>query len=349
MLASPLGITFSSRKRELTSYPRPTRLSYPDPRRGPLLKAGAGIALTAPAGPLSAGSVERAIRRVRSWGWRPLLGEHATRRAGFLAGDDPQRAADLNRAIRDPATDAVWCLRGGYGTMRLLERIGWDLWAERALPLIGFSDNTALHLALRRRGVVSLHGPHAGTAELPAFAERCLREVLTSPVAAGTLPFPAGAREGVRTLRPGVAEGPLVGGNLALLAATLGTPYEIRAEGAILFLEEVGEAPYRVDRMLTQLRLAGVLDSAAGVAIGAFSNCDGPEGTGAPEVIAERCSALSVPVVAGLPFGHVAESWTLPLGVPVRLDATAGTLTLLQPALGGGAAVATSIALQGKG
>jgi muramoyltetrapeptide carboxypeptidase len=324
-------------------------LSYPDLRRGPLLKAGAGIALTAPAGPLSAGSVERAIRRVRSWGWRPLLGEHATRRAGFLAGDDHQRAADLNRAIRDLATDAVWCLRGGYGTMRLLDAVEWDAWAERALPFIGFSDNTALHLALRRRGVVSLHGPHAGAAELSAFAERCLREVLTSPIAAGTLPFPAGARESVRTLRPGVAEGPLVGGNLALLAATLGTPFAIRAEGAIVFLEEIGEAPYRVDRMLTQLRLAGVLDRAAGVAIGAFSGCDGVDGADAAEVVAERCASLGVPVLAGLPFGHVAESWTLPLGVPAHLDATAGTLALLEPALGGGGTVGTSIAPEEKG
>lgn len=281
---------------------------------------------------------------MRARGWRPLVGEHSAGRAGFLAGSDEQRTADLNRALRDPAVDAVWCLRGGYGTMRLLDRIDWDVWAEREIPLIGFSDNTALHLALRRRSIVSLHGPHAGAAELPPFAERCLHELLTSTAPVGTLPFPAGVRDGVRTIRPGVAEGRLVGGNLALLAATVGTPFAVRAEGAILFLEEIGEAPYRIDRMLTQLRLAGVFASVAGVAVGAFSACAGPEGADTAEVIAERCSSLGVPVVAGLPFGHVAESWTLPLGVAARLDAAAGTLALLEPALRGQTGVGTGIA-----
>ena len=189
------------------------------------------MALVAPAGPLPAGSVKRAVRRVQHWGWRPLVGEHTAGRAGFLAGSDEQRAADLNRSLRDPATDAVWCLRGGYGTMRLLDRIDWDVWTERALPLIGFSDNTALHLALRRRGVVSLHGPHAGAAELPSFAERCLHELLTSAAPAGTLPFPNEARKGVRTIRSGVAEGPWSAATSRSSPATPGNPVRHRRRG----------------------------------------------------------------------------------------------------------------------
>lgn len=300
------------------------------------LRPGARVALVSPAGPLAEGAVERAVERVRAWGWEPCVGRYAAGRRGFLAGSDAERADDLNRAARD--ADAVWCLRGGYGTLRILDKIDWDAWAARPVPLVGFSDNTALHLALRRRGVVSLHAPHAATAELPPFTEGCLRTLLTSADAAGPLPFPAGGPERGETVCGGVAEGPLVGGNLSLLAATLGTPYAAQTRGAILFLEEVGEPAYRVDRLLTQLLLAGALDGVAGVAIGAFSEAPDEGTPGIPpaaEIVAERLGALGVPVVAGFPFGHVASTWTLPLGVRARLDADAGSLALLEPAMRG--------------
>jgi muramoyltetrapeptide carboxypeptidase len=257
-------------------------------------------------------------------------------RHGYLAASDAERADDLNRAVRDPEIDAVWCLRGGYGTMRILEAVDWDAWSRRALPLIGFSDNTALHLALQRRGVVSLHGPHAATTDLPAFAGELLLRLLTRADPAGPLRFPPDGPARAATVHGGRAEGPLVGGNLALLCATLGTPYAVRAEGAILFMEEVGESAYRVDRMLTQLRLAGVLGAAAGIAVGAFTEVPGEGTPGTPPmagVIAERLGDLGVPVAAGFPFGHVAGSWTLPLGVRAGLDADAGSLALLEPAL----------------
>jgi muramoyltetrapeptide carboxypeptidase len=222
----------------------------------PSLRAGSRVALVAPAGPLAPEAVERAVARVRRHGWVPLLGAHAGGRHWFLSGTDEERLADLQRALDDPETDAVWFLRGGYGTMRLLQRIGWDALAERPRALIGFSDNTALHLAARGTGVVTFHGPHPG-AELPAFAEDGLLRVVARSVPAGVLPFPDDGPERAETVADGVAEGPLVGGNLALIAATLGTPYAVRAEGALLFLEEVGEAVYRIDRLLTQLHLAG--------------------------------------------------------------------------------------------
>jgi muramoyltetrapeptide carboxypeptidase len=306
--------------------------------RPPALGPGARVALVAPAGPLAEEAVDRALHRVRAWGWEPVPGEHARARHGYLAGTDEQRAADLNAALRSPDNDAVWCLRGGYGTMRILERIDWAALAQRPRPLIGFSDNTALHLAAYRQGVVSFHGPHPAVADLPLFAERGLLRALTVPEPGGVLPFPAGGPDRARALVGAVAEGPLVGGNLALLAATVGTPFALRARGAILFLEEVGEAAYRVDRMLSQLLLAGMLEGVAGVAIGAFSECPDPPDAGLPaaeEVLLDRLRDLGVPVAFGFPFGHVPENWTLPVGVRARLDADAGTLELLEAAVEG--------------
>lgn len=309
-------------------------LATPPPLLPRVLRPGARVALVAPAGPVGEGAVERAAERVRALGWEPLVGSHAGGRVGYLSAGDAERAADLNAAVRD--SDAVWCLRGGYGTMRLLDRVNWEAWASRPTALLGFSDNTALHLALRRRGVVSLHGPHAAAAELPPFAEARIRALLTATAPLGALPFPAGGPGRAATVAGGTAEGPLVGGNLALLAATLGTPYAVRAGGSILFLEEVGEAAYRVDRLLTQLALAGVFRDVAGVAVGAFTGAPDEDAPGCPpaaEVIAERLGGLGVPVAIGFPFGHIAESWTLPLGVRARLDADAGTLALLEPAV----------------
>ncbi|MFL5542210.1 MAG: LD-carboxypeptidase [Longimicrobiaceae bacterium] len=305
--------------------------------RPPALRPGARVALVAPAGPLAEGAVDRAVERVRGWGFEPVVGEHARKRHGYLAAPDPERAADFNAALRDDSVDAVWCLRGGYGVMRILDEIDWPALARRPRPVIGFSDNTALHLAIRRHGVVSFHGPHPATETLTDFSADGLLRALTVAEPAGVLPFPGdGAR--AETIAAGVAEGPLVGGNLSLVASTLGTPYAVRAEGALLFLEEVGEAAYRVDRLLSQLRLAGVLQSAAGVVVGAITEIpdEGEEHVPAiREVLADRLGDLGIPVAYGFPFGHVDDNWTLPVGVRARLDAGAGTLELLEGAVAG--------------
>lgn len=299
------------------------------------LGEGARVALVAAAGPVAPEAVDRALERVEGWGWTAALGEHARGRRGYLSGTDEERLADLNGALRDERVDAVWFLRGGYGVMRILDRVDWDALARRPLPLIGFSDNTAIHLAAHRLGIVSYHGPHPG-AELPPFSAECLRRVVAEPAPAGLLPFPENGPGRAETLVPGVAEGPLVGGNLSLVAATVGTPYQIRANGAILFLEEVGEAAYKVDRLLTQLLLSGALEGVAGVALGAFSEApdEGREGIpGTAEVVLDRLAGLGVPIALGFPFGHVADNWTLPVGVRARLDADRGTLALLESAV----------------
>jgi muramoyltetrapeptide carboxypeptidase len=306
--------------------------------RPPALRPGARVSLVAPAGPLAEGAVARAAERVRAWGWEPLVGRFAERRTGYLAGTDDERAADLNDALRSPDNDAIWLLRGGYGVMRILPDVDWDAMAARPRALIGFSDNTALHLGMQRRGIVSFHGPHPATAEMTDFSAHGLRRVLTDASPAGILPFPGGDADRADTLAPGVAEGRLVGGNLALVAATLGTPYAVDARGAILCLEEVGEASYRLDRLLTQLWLAGVFDEVAGIALGAFTESPdvGREGIPTPEeVLRERLGKLGVPVALGFPFGHVDDNLTLPLGVRARLDADAGTLEVLEGAVDG--------------
>jgi muramoyltetrapeptide carboxypeptidase len=290
------------------------------------------VALVAAAGPLPDGGVDRAMERVASLGWEPVPGDNCRARRGYLAGTDAERAADLNRALRDPSIGAVWFLRGGYGTMRILDEIDWDALAAHPKALIGFSDNTAVHLAAQRAGVVSFHGPHPHAPEFPDFARDELLRVLTVGEPAGVLPFPPDGR--AETLAGGVAEGPLLGGNLSLLSSTLGTPFAIRPEGAILFIEEVGEHPYRLDRLLSHLRLAGVLSAVAGIAVGGIT--ESPEIEGAPdaaEVVHDALGGLGIPVATGFPFGHIDDNWTLPMGVRARLDADAGTLALLEPAV----------------
>ncbi|HEX6910362.1 MAG TPA: LD-carboxypeptidase [Longimicrobium sp.] len=300
--------------------------------RPPALKPGSRVALVAAAGPIPAGGVDRAVERVRAFGWEPVAGQHCRGRAGYLSGSDAERAADLNDALRDPSIDAVWLLRGGYGTMRILDDIDWPALARHPKALIGYSDNTAVHLAANAVGVVAFHGPHPHTPAFPDFARDGLLRVLASTEPAGVLPVAPGER--AETLAGGVAEGPLVGGNLSLLSATMGTPYAVQPEGAILFIEEVGEQPYRLDRLLAHLRLAGVLDAVAGIAVGGVTETPGDDGDAlAREVLHDALGRLDVPVAIGFPFGHLDDSWTLPVGVRARLDADAGTLALLEPAV----------------
>lgn len=300
-------------------------------RRPPRLEPGSRVALIAPAGPIDEARLQRATAMCAQLGLVPVIGAGALEHTDYLAGPDAVRAADLRHALLDRQLDAVWALRGGYGTMRtLLELGGLPEHAPRAY--IGFSDNTAVQLALLRAGVVSFHGPHAG-GDFPPFAEDCFRRVLFDAEPAGVLPLPAEDAPVVR-LAAGRAEGTLVGGNLSLLAALIGTPWAMQAQGRIVFIEEIEEPHYRIDRMLTQLRAAGALDGAAAVIFGQFTNCD-TTGCARPleDTLHELVAHLNVPVGFGYPFGHVANNWTLPLGVRARFDADEGTLELLEPAV----------------
>ena len=287
------------------------------------------MALIAPAGPVDDATIDRALERCERLGLEPDLGPNARARTGYLAGADGVRADDLRTAIEGGAA-GIWALRGGYGTLRTLEHVDLSTLRSRPKPFIGFSDNTAVHLALLREGVVSFHGPHAGVEHFPAATEAAFRAVVMTPEPAGRLPIPESRSEPPAAVVSGTAEGPLIGGNLSLLAAACGTRYQPDTRGAIVFFEDVSEPPYRLDRMLMQLRLAGLFDDIAGVAVGDLAG-NGEEAAGR-DVVAELLGPLGVPVALGLPFGHGEENWTLPLGVPARLDADAGTLDVLEAA-----------------
>jgi muramoyltetrapeptide carboxypeptidase len=288
----------------------------------------------APAGPVSDEQIRTAEDRCRYLGLEPVPGQSLRERVGYLAGTDAQRAADLQAAL-DGDTDAVWAVRGGYGTLRTLDHVDLSRIAGRPRAFIGFSDNTAVHLALLRRGVVSFHGPHAGYPHFGPETEASFRAALMSPGPAGLLPLPPGFQP--TTLVPGSADGPLSGGNLAMLAAVCGTPYQPDTRGAILFIEDVGEAPYRIDRMLVQLRLAGLLDGVAGVAVGEFTEmADAEDEASLEDLFLDLLEGLGVPVVMGLPIGHGVHNWTLPMGVRARLNGGEGALEIVEIATDGG-------------
>lgn len=291
------------------------------------------MALVAPAGPLSPERIDASLQRCRSLGLEPVLYPAAAQQHRYLAGTDPERLADLQAAFNDDANDAVWALRGGYGSMRILSRL--DLRRQQRQPcvFIGFSDNTALHAAHAALGVVSFHGPHPG-GDFPPETELAFRRVLFSAAPAGELPLRA-EDPPPRTLRPGSVEAPLIGGNLALLAALCGTSTAIAARGCILFLEDVGEPAYRVDRMLTQLREAGVVEGVLGLAAGRFSGTETEEALGTDDVLLEFAESLGVPAVLDLPIGHVEHNWTVPIGTNALLDADAATLYLTEAAVRG--------------
>lgn len=290
--------------------------------------------LVAPAGPVPPDKLEIALARARVLELEPVLGEAVRRRNGYLAGPDRARAADLQRAIDDPDIAAIWAVRGGYGGMRTLQHVDLAGLAHRPRAFIGFSDNTVIHLALARLGVVSFHGPHAGSDAFPAATTECFRRVLWAAEPAGRLPDPTNGPQPA-TLLGGTAHGPLTGGNLAMLAATCGTPWQLDARGRIVVIEDIGEPLYRIDRMLLQLRLAGALNGAAGFVFGRFTDMpdDDEDDPSLADVLRAAVAPLRVPAALGLPIGHADENWTLPLGVQARLDADACTLTVVEPAV----------------
>jgi muramoyltetrapeptide carboxypeptidase len=293
------------------------------------LRPGDTVALVAPSGPVREERVAGALALLSGWGLRVAPGVDVYARHGFLAGTDAQRLAGLNAALADPAVRGVVCARGGYGVQRIVD--GLDLAAVRDDPklVVGFSDITALHLALWRGArLASLHGPVASqlTDDFAPASVDSLRAAIGTdrPVVLTADPL---AETGPLRVPGAPVTGTLLGGNLCLLAASVGTRDEPDLRGAVLLLEEVDEPPYKVDRMLTQLRRAGALDGVAGVAVGQFTRCadDWPMST--VDVLADRLGDLGVPVLGGLPVGHGPGALTVPVGVPAILDVAAGTLT----------------------
>jgi muramoyltetrapeptide carboxypeptidase len=291
----------------------------------PRLRQGDPIGVLAPAGPVEHDELRPGIEALESLGFPVVLSSHAFSRTGYLAGGDELRLRDLHAMFEDERIKAILCARGGYGVLRLFENMDFELVRKHPKILVGYSDITALLLAVYRKSrLVTVHGPvlrDMGKNRGRNLAS--LMNLLTSRE-----PFALQCREG-RAVIPGSAEGRLIGGNLSLITHLLGTPFMPSPEGSLLFVEEKGEALYRIDRMLTHLRLSGFLARCEGVMIGSFEDCGDPSEVDA--LIEERLGDLGVPVMTGLPVGHGEENVALPIGVKAVLDTTRGTLALKEP------------------
>ncbi|HEY3258237.1 MAG TPA: LD-carboxypeptidase [Gemmatimonadaceae bacterium] len=293
------------------------------------LREGARVALIAPSGVVNrADDIERALDNVRSFGWTPVPGEHLSSQLGYMAGTDADRLKDINAAFASDEIDAIWCVRGGYGSMRLLGDLDYPALRRRRKPVIGFSDLTALHSAIHRKcGVVTFHGPTA-RAKLTPFSRASLTAALVDQRDS------CGEVADARVLRPGLAKGRLIGGNLTLVTALLGTPFAPNFDGAVLIIEDVGEAVYRIDRMLRHLILAGALQQCVGLVAGDFRpprDEKTKDNRNLDEVLAEAATRAGIPCLAGAPFGHIADQWTIPLGAIAELDTGARSLRVVGP------------------
>jgi muramoyltetrapeptide carboxypeptidase len=300
------------------------------------LREGDAVAVVAPAGPVEAGQLDRGLAALESWGLRPVVAPHVYERQGYLAGSDDERLADLTAAWKDPSTAAIVCARGGYGSMRIVDRFDYELAANHPKAFVGFSDITAFHLALLGRArLVTFYGPMVGMEpELWDVEEehRTLRRMLMGEVAGGPVPLVPKPTE-PRTIVGGTAEGVLLGGNLSMVAASIGGPDEPRTDGAILVIDESNEPPYRVDRLFAQLARAGLLDGIAGLVLGDVfpaKAAASDRGRADVDVAVARIEAIEVPTVLGFPVGHSESLTTLPLGVRARLDASGCALELLE-------------------
>ncbi len=304
------------------------------------LKLGDTLGLIAPSSALSAETIAKAVSNLQNLGFKTKLGKNVAAINGYLAGTDEQRLEDLHWAFSDKEIDAVWCVRGGYGAGRLLPKVDFNLIKKNPKIFIGYSDITALHVAIHQRtGLITFHGP-VGTSEYSDFTKPHVWDILTNPTPQYLL---SNANENLNNpsnlfktevILAGKCTGKLIGGNLSLLSAMSGTPFELKnLKGKILFMEDIDERPYRVDRMLTQLLQQVDLRSCAGIALGVFEGCNPkPDETSLSlmDCFKDRLGNLGIPVVYGLSFGHIRNQFTIPVGIEAALDTETATLTLLE-------------------
>ena len=298
----------------------------------PKLKAGDTISIVAPAGTVEQRQgFERGVAALERMGFRVHYRDRIFQSFRYLAGDDRERAEELMDAFEDPSIQAIMALRGGYGCSRLIPLLQEKRLRQHPKAFVGFSDLTTLHMFFRRRfGWVTVHGPMAASlGNITADQENHFVSLLTDPGYRPTLRF-----DQLETWSAGSAEGIITGGCLAIVEASIGTPYEIKTEGKILFLEDQGEPPYRLDRMLTHLHLAGKLQNVAGILLGSFLDCEPTQGNyTAADTLRDILLNLKIPILAGFPAGHGLENWAIPLGVKVRLDANARSIEFLDSAV----------------
>ena len=311
----------------------------------PALQPGDTIAFVTPARMRDWDAVVAAKEELERRGYIVRTDLNIRHEVKYLGGTDEERAHSINAAFADPTIDAVFPVTGGYGTTRILDDIDWGVIRANPKVVIGYSDVTALHLAmLKKSGVVSFHAPYPTYMYAPrsegetrdySFAEKYFWGTITGDPSTRVIETDDLTTPPV-VIEPGVGRGPLTGGNLTLVATLMGTPYEMETDGRILFFEDIGEAPYRIDRMLSTLELAGKLDNLAGVVLGRFRGCepDDPEREFTlDEIFTQYFANRGYPVVYQFPLGHVRENATFPLGIEAELNTRHGTLTLLETAV----------------
>ncbi len=299
----------------------------------PAIPKNGTIQLITPASALKRSVFEQALSNMDLLGFKVKYSDNIKVSSGFLSGTDEQRLQDLHQAFADDSVDAVICARGGYGSARLLPHIDYNLIRSNPKVFVGYSDITALHAALfKKAGLITFHGP-VGASELNDFSMDYLLDVTQN-----------GERihiknNGQTPIKGGVCQGNLVGGNLSIINSLIGTPYEIKFDNNILFIEEIGEAAYRIDRMLTQLANSGALNKVKGIALGYFTGCDTDPSdpfyeysVPLSEVFKDHFEPLNVPVTYGFPFGHEEHNATLPIGLRAELNADLGEIRLLESA-----------------
>lgn len=300
----------------------------------PGLEKGQTVGVLGPAGPMQPERLNRGIEYLQQHGFHVKLGAHVHDRVGYLAGADAGRLRDLHDMFADPEVNAIFCTRGGYGTPRLLDRLDYELIRQNPKVVVGYSDITALQMAIfARTGLATFSGPMVAVEMgkgMSEFTETHFWPTITSPRAPKKLSDLSGP---LTCIKPGTARGRLLGGCLSLLTTLVGTPFLPQLQGAILLLEDIGEEPYQIDRRLMQLKLAGILGKIQGLVLGRFPDCapENPdESLTLEEVVRDIVSDLNIPVVMNLPYGHVDTKYTIPLGVQASLDADAGYLEILE-------------------
>ena len=302
------------------------------------LKLGDTIGIIAPASPTTEEKLKQAHDKIIEMGFKVKTGRSPYEKYGYLSGADNIRAEDINQMFKDKEVDAIICIRGGYGSPRLLDLLDYDAIRDNPKIFVGYSDITALHIAFTQiSGIVTYHGPMVVSdmiEDFNQFSKDRLFEMIMGKEFTGKLSNPK--EEEIITINGGIAEGTIIGGNLSLIVDTIGSPYEIDVKGKILFIEEVGEEPYNIDRMLNQLRLSGKLQDASGIILGDFNNCESKkpnESLKLDQVINDQLKPIGRPTIYNLQAGHCNPMLTLPFGIRARLDADRKEILILESAV----------------
>ncbi len=304
----------------------------------PALKKGDVIGIISPASsPDDFSRIENGVSYLESLGYRVKLGKHIYKRFGYLSASDEERAQDLNEMFADPEVRAIICVRGGYGTPRILDKVNYSVIKKNPKIFVGYSDITALQLAIfKKTGLITFSGPMLAVDiySFDSYSEEFFWRILTSKSGKIELKNPDGVE--LIVLKPGKANGTLLGGNLSLLASIIGTKYQPDFKDAILLIEDIGEEPYRIDRYLSQLKNSGILNKIKGCILGQFTDCV-PKEMGKSltleQIFEDYFGKLKIPVISNLSYGHIPQKLTLPIGADVKIDAKRGVITIVEKIL----------------